>query len=207
MAEERDETAGMDLQAIGRSLESFRGRLRCMVKLRLDPRIRARVDTSDVIQESFAEVIARLPEYRRSPKMPFFLWVRFLTGQKLLQIHRRHLGTHQRDAAREVPLTYGGAPAASSAVMASAIAESGLTSPSGAAMKREHLASLETALDELHGIDREVLVLRHFENLTNTEVAHVLDLTEAAASARYWRALKRLRSLLHEPTPAADGSN
>ncbi|MEW6743922.1 MAG: sigma-70 family RNA polymerase sigma factor [Planctomycetota bacterium] len=183
-------------EEVGDLLEGYRERLRRMVELRIDPRIRGRIDTSDVIQDAYVEVMDRLPHYRKSPDMPFYLWVRFITGQKLAQLHRRHLGALQRDARRDVDLEIGGAPAASSSVIASALAATGLTSPSGAAMRGEEVARLEKGLESLRPTDREILVLRHFEQLGNSDVARVLGLSEAAASARYWRAARRLREVL-----------
>ena len=101
------QAAAGDLASLGALLEQYRSRLRRMVRLRLDPRLQGRVDTSDVIQEAFLDAARRLPDYVREPKAPFFLWLRFLTGQKLLELRRRHLGAELRDAGREVSLYRG----------------------------------------------------------------------------------------------------
>ncbi len=181
---------------VGGLLEEYRPRLRRMVDLRLDPRVRGRIDASDVLQEAFVEVVDRLPVYRETRGMPFFLWVRLITGQKIAQMHRHHLGAEKRDARREAGRGAASVPAASSPALAGVLAASGLTSPSRAAMREEELARVERALEELSETDREVLALRHFEQLTNVEVSHVLGTTEAAASIRYWRAVERLRGAL-----------
>src|SRR2546423_13338373 len=107
-----------DRQGWGTLLEHHRMRLRRMVALRLDRRLQGRVDASDVIQETFLEASVRLPEYLQQPSMPFFLWLRFLTGQKLVELHRHHLGAQMRDAGREISLYRGSLPGASSAALA-----------------------------------------------------------------------------------------
>src|SRR4051812_32354157 len=96
--------AGGDTAALGELLAAHRRRLRRMVRLRMDPRLQGRVDPSDVLQETFLEAAQRLADYVRDPRMPFFLWLRFLTGQRLLTLRRRHLGTEARDAGREISL-------------------------------------------------------------------------------------------------------
>ena len=107
-----------DVEALGRLLERHRKRLRRMIRLRLDPRLQGRIDPSDVLQEAYLEAAQRLAEYLRQPTMPFFLWLRFIAGQKLLALRRRHLGTQARDAARELSIYRGAMPEASSACLA-----------------------------------------------------------------------------------------
>jgi RNA polymerase sigma-70 factor (ECF subfamily) len=148
-----------------------------------------------VLQEAYLDLAKRAPEFLARPTMPFFLWLRMLTGQRLLAIHRRHLRAKMRDAGQEIALHHGAMPQASSASLAAQLLGR-LTSPSQAAIRAELQLRLQTALNGLDPIDREVLVLRHFEELTNGETAQVLDLQPAAASNRYVRALKRLRSIL-----------
>jgi RNA polymerase sigma-70 factor (ECF subfamily) len=166
-----------------------------MVALRLDPHLQGRIDASDVIQDAFLEVSVRFDEYLRQPTMPFFLWLRFLTGQKLLALRRRHLGAQLRDAGREISLFRGSLPAASSAALAAQLVGCG-TEPSEAAIRAERKIRLQEALNNMDPLDREVLALRHFEQLNNTEVAQVLGLQESAASKRYVRALKKLKEIL-----------
>jgi RNA polymerase sigma-70 factor, ECF subfamily len=175
--------------------EKHRLRLRRMVQLRLDPRIAKRVDASDVVQEAYLEAWRRLAEYRKDPKMPFFLWLRSLTAQSLLVLHRRHLGVQARDVSREISLHWGIQPEATSAALAQQII-SRQTSPTKAARRAEMKSRLDRVLRELDPMDREVLALRHFEQLTNTETARTLGIDPSAASKRYVRALRRLRELL-----------
>lgn len=184
-----------DQAAIGPLLESYRRRLARMVSLRMDPRLKGRFDTSDVLQEAFVEASQRLPRYLEDEPMPFFLWVRFLVGQKLLQFHRAHLGAEARAADREVSLSPPSTPSASAVSVADVwLAESG--TPSQAVAADEEHARVRAALESMSEIDREVLVLRHFEQLTNAEVARLLELTPQTASARYVRALTRIQSVV-----------
>jgi RNA polymerase sigma-70 factor (ECF subfamily) len=179
----------------GELLTRHQDRLKRMVALRLDQRVQSRIDASDVVQEAYLEASTRLPEYLKQPNMPFFLWLRFLTGQKLQELHRRHLGIKMRDANREVSLYRGGLPEATSAALAAQLLGH-LTQPSQAAMRAEMKLQLQEALNRMDALDREVLVLRHFEQLSNAEAARVLDIQEAAASKRYIRALRRLKEIL-----------
>jgi RNA polymerase sigma-70 factor (ECF subfamily) len=185
-----------DQQLWGQLLERCRARLRKMIVLRLDPRLQGRVDPSDVIQEAFLDASRRLPEYAREAEpMPFFLWLRFLAGQRILEQHRRHLGARARDAGREVSLYRGPMPEATSAAIAAQLLGHH-TSPSQAAIRAERKLRLQEALNRMDPIDREVLILRHYEQLSNGEAGLVLGLDKSAASKRYARALIRLKDLL-----------
>ena len=184
-----------DRLALGELFARHRDRLRLMVGLRLAPRLHGRIDPSDVIQEAFVEAAARFEQYHRDPSMPVFLWLRFLTAQKLAELHRHHLKVRARDARREVPLGREASIGVSSAVLAARLLGR-LTTPSGAAVRAERRQRVEAALEAMDPIDREVLVLRHFEQLSNAEAAHVLGLAKSGASSRYVRALQRLRALL-----------
>jgi RNA polymerase sigma-70 factor, ECF subfamily len=202
MTGEASETAGLlrraaqgDQAAWGALLVRSRDRLRRMVALRLDRRLQGRVDPSDIIQEAYIDASARRAEYARQPDMPFFLWLRFLTGQRLLRVHRQHLGAEMRDVAREVSLYRGALPAATSAALAAQLLGRD-TRPSEAAVRAERSIRLQEALNSMDPLDREVLALRHFEQLSNAEAARVLGLQEGAAAKRYVRALKRLRLIL-----------
>lgn len=187
--------AGGDAQALGELLVRDRNRLIRVVKFRMDPRVRGRLDASDVVQEAYAEASARFSEYSRDATMPFFLWLRFLTMQKLCELHRRHLGVKARDASRELSLFGGPLPLASSAVLAAQLIGK-LTTPSQAAQRAETKLQLEKALNAMETIDREILALRHYEQLSNAESARILGINESAASNRYVRAVKRLRKAL-----------
>jgi RNA polymerase sigma-70 factor (ECF subfamily) len=192
-----------DTAALGQLLEGHRARLRRMVRLRLDPRLQGRVDASDVLQEAFLEAAQRLAEYLRDPRMPFFLWLRFLTGQRLLMLRRRHLGAAARDAGREISLQHGAMPEASSACLAAQLMGK-ITAPLQAAIRAEMKVRLQEVLNRMEPIDREVLALRHFEQLNNNETAAVLGITPSGASSRYLRALKRLKEFLGQVPGLSD---
>jgi RNA polymerase sigma-70 factor (ECF subfamily) len=189
------EAAQGDPERLGALLERHRPRLRRMVALRLDPRLHGRIDPSDVIQEAYLEASARLADYLRQPAMPFFLWLRFLAGQKLVTLHRHHLGRQMRDAGREVSLYRGRLPEASSAALAAQLLGHEAR-PSEAAIRAELKVRLQEALNRMGPLDREILALRHFEQLTLAETAQVLGLTESGACRRHLGALKRLKEAL-----------
>jgi RNA polymerase sigma-70 factor (ECF subfamily) len=169
-----------------------------MIALRLDHRLQGRVDPSDILQEVYLEAAARLAEYLQRPSLPFFLWLRLTAGQKLAALHRHHLGAEMRAVGREVSLYQGALPEASSATLAAHLLGRD-TRPSEAAMRAEMKVRIQEALNGMDPLDREVLALRHFEQLTTGEVAQVLDISLAAAGKRYFRALNKLKQiLLHE---------
>jgi RNA polymerase sigma-70 factor (ECF subfamily) len=184
-----------DQGALGELFDRHRGRLRRMVQLRLAQRLKGRIDPSDVLQETYLELSRSLAGYLRNPVLPFFLWLRFLTGKKLQALHRHHLGAQMRDAHREISLPSVAWPQASSESLAAQLLGK-LTSPSQAAIRAELRLRVQEALDSMSLLDREVLALRHFEQLTNSETAHLLGITESGASNRFIRALQRLRSIL-----------
>ncbi len=184
-----------DLEAMGRLFEYYRQRLRMTIDLRLDRRLQGRLDPSDVLQEAYLDACKRIGEYARKLSMPFFVWLRLLTVEKLVFLHRYHLGVQMRDARREVHLSVDALCPPSSAVLAAEMVARH-PSPSEAAAKAEMRSRLEAVLDAMDATDREVLVLRHFEQLTNAETAQTLGLTDSAASQRYVRALERLRAML-----------
>jgi RNA polymerase sigma-70 factor (ECF subfamily) len=184
-----------DARALGALFDRHRERLRRMVQVRLDRRLQGRLDPSDVLQEAFLEVARGLAAYLRNPVLPFFLWMRFLTGMKLHALHRHHLGTKARDAGREVSLYRGALPQASSGSLAAQLLGRH-TTPSQAAVRAELQLRVQEALNGMDPLDREVLALRHFEQLSNAEAAQVLGVSEAAASKRFVRALKRLKAIL-----------
>jgi RNA polymerase sigma-70 factor (ECF subfamily) len=182
-------------QALADLFSEYRDRLKRMVRFRLDRRLFGRVDASDVLQEAYLDAVKRVHHYVENPSMPFFVWLRLITGQTLIDVHRHHLGAQMRGADQEVSMERGGVPHASSMCLAAQFVGH-LTSPSQAAMRAETLARLQTALDDMDPMDREILALRHFEELGNNEAAEVLGLQKAAASNRYVRALRRLKEAL-----------
>jgi RNA polymerase sigma-70 factor (ECF subfamily) len=186
-------------QGDGRCLEElftrYRPRLKRMVKLRLDPRAQGRVDPSDVLQQAYLDTCRHLADYLRDPNLPFFLWLRQLAGQNLERAHRQCLGAEAAGAGHEISLYRGALPEASPAALAAQLL--GKTAAPGEAAARAGLKiRLQEALNRMDALDREVLTLRHFEQLSNAETALVLGLTESAAFNRYVRALERLRGTL-----------
>lgn len=191
-----DRLQGGDPQALAALFSQYRERLFRMVEFRLDVRLRGRVSTSDVLQEAYLDALKRLPHYQADPDVPFFIWARSVTVQRLIQVHRQHLGAQARDAAKEVSLAVGPSIEASSDKMAELMGD--LTSPSQAARRVEVVARVREALEHLDPADREVLALRHFEELSNREVAALLGIQAAAASKRYIRAIERLKTTLEQ---------
>lgn len=184
-----------DGEALAALFARYRPRLRQMVRLRLDRRLQGRLDPSDVLQEAYVDFTERIKEYGKNAAMPFYLWLRFLTGQKLIDLHRRHLGAQMRDARQEVSLYRGALPQASSVSLAAQLLGK-LTSASRAAIRAETQIRVQEALNGMDAMDREILALRHFEMLSNDEAALVLGISKSAASNRYVRALKRLKEIL-----------
>jgi RNA polymerase sigma-70 factor, ECF subfamily len=184
-----------DQRALAELYSRHRERLRRMVTFRLDQRLNGRVSPSDVLQEAYIDALKRLGHYLAKPDMPFPGWLRLVVGQRLVEVHRQHLGAKARNAGQEISLAHGAWPAASSVCLAAHLA-GGLPSPSEAAARNESVALLEEAFDQMDPLDREILALRHFEELSNTEVAEILGIQKAAASKRYVRALARLRTAL-----------
>jgi RNA polymerase sigma-70 factor (ECF subfamily) len=182
-------------ESLGALLTRHEGRLRRMVAFRLDPRLQGRVAAEDVLQEVYLAAAQNLSDYLGQPATPFFFWLRGIAAHKLLELHRRHLGTRMRDARREVSLHNGALPGATSAALAAQLLGH-QTRPSEAAARAEAKLRLQEALNGMDPIDREVLALRHFEQLSNAETARVLQIKETAAGKRYLRALGRLREIL-----------
>lgn len=174
-------------------LDSHREELRQLIAVGLDRRILQRVDASDVIQETYLEAVSRLREYLDDPQVPIHVWLRFLAHQKMLQVQQRHLGVQARDPRREQRKRSND----SSLSIIAQLASNG-KSPSRVAENAELRARLQLSLAALENIDREVLLLRHYRQLKNGEVARVLGLTENAASKRYFRALRRIQQVMLE---------
>jgi RNA polymerase sigma-70 factor (ECF subfamily) len=185
-----------DGAALAELFGRYRKRLRQMVRLRLDRRLHGRVDPSDVLQEAYLDYAQKLPDYTRErPELPFYLWLRLVTGERLLRIHRHHLGTLMRDADREVSLYRGALPQASSESLAAQLLGR-ITTASQAVIRAEIQLQLQQALNQMDPADREIITLRHFEELSNAEAAQVLGITQQAASNRHVRAMARLKVIL-----------
>jgi RNA polymerase sigma-70 factor, ECF subfamily len=201
-----EQAAAADPAAIGKLFHLHHDRLRRLIVLRLDQRLQGRLDPSDVLQEAFLEYARALPEYVKNPEAPFYLWLRCITGRKLRALHRKHLGALMRAAGCEFSLNGGGLPEANSASLAAQLLGK-LTAPSQAMLRAEIQAQIQEALTEMEPLDREVLALRHYEQLSNRETAHVLDLSEAAASIRFIRALRRLKDILRRTPGLLDDAS
>jgi RNA polymerase sigma-70 factor (ECF subfamily) len=184
-----------DPDAAGELFELHRDRLRRMLTVRMDRRVARRISPDDVLQEAFLDVAGRVGEYLADPAVPFYVWLRFLVVQRMLMAHRAHLGAKGRDVRQEAD-SAGGAFASPDSMAGQFVGR--FTSPSQAAIRRELQDKLREALEAMDPLDREVLALRHFEELGNAEAAAVLGITKDAASKRHVRALKRLKEILSE---------
>jgi RNA polymerase sigma-70 factor (ECF subfamily) len=186
---------GGEQAALAELFARHRDQLGRMVRLRLDRRLSGRVDPSDVLQEAYLDVARRFPEYAAAEPVSVLLWLRTVVGQRLIDVHRRHLGAKMRSAGQEISLYRGAMPQVSSASLAGQLLGR-LTSPTRAAVRAELQLRLQEALNAMEPLDREVIVLRHFEDLNNAETAEVLGLQPSATSKRYIRALRRLKAIL-----------
>jgi RNA polymerase sigma-70 factor (ECF subfamily) len=194
---------GGDAAAVDALLERHRAALRRMVAQRMDPVLRQRVDASDIVQDALVSASRRLDEYLRAAPMPFHLWLRQLAKERLIDAHRRHREAARRSLDREQPLAVGYADR-SSIDLARELRDGELT-PAAAAIRHELQLRFQAALEGLGEQDREVMLMRHGEHLSNQEVAQALGLTEPAAGMRYLRALRRLRAVLGESPSQAEG--
>jgi RNA polymerase sigma-70 factor (ECF subfamily) len=183
-----------DEGALAIVFERHRDRLERMVRLRMDRRLQSRVDPADVVQESYLAVRGKFAAYSADPRLPFFLWLRLEVGQKLVDVHRFHLGTQMRNVGQEVSLHRGALPQVTSLLLAEQLLGK-LTAASHAAMRAELKIRVQEALNGMDPQDREVLILRHFEELSNAEAAQVLGIKPSAAVNRYVRALRRLKDV------------
>ena len=184
-----------DEDAVNRLIERHRAAVLRMVQMRLDHKIRRRVDVSDVVQDVMIEANRRLQTYMADPSMPFHLWLRHIAKDRIIDAHRRHRGSQKRSIDREQALAVPGAKDHSTMDLAAHLCDGELT-PAAAATQREMAERVADAVSELGEQDAEIIIMRHYEQLTNQEVAQALGLTEPAASMRYLRAVRRLREML-----------
>ena len=180
--------------AVESLLGQHRDLLHRVVDIRLDQRLKRRVDVSDIVQEALIEANRRLRDYLNHPSLPFSLWIRQIALDRIIDAHRRHRVSEKRSIDREHSFSVGGMDE-SSLELIGQLRDHQLT-PAAAAAQREVVAGVEAAIELLGDDDREVILMRHYEQLGNQEIAACLGLSEPAASMRYLRALKRLRSLL-----------
>ncbi len=187
----------MDLEKI---LDENRQRLRKLISLRMNPTLQGRVDASDVVQEAFVDAARRFEEYESDQKVSPYVWLRFIACQKLNQIHRKHLDVKARDARRERSMNQKVGPEATSIIMANDLAASGFT-PSKIIEQAELKRKLSEALESLDEMDREVIALRNFEQLSNKEAAEILEISEEACYKRFTRALIRIKKSMADGNP------
>jgi RNA polymerase sigma-70 factor (subfamily 1) len=195
-----------DPQAVNRLLERHRAALRRMIDLRMDHLIQRRVDASDIVQDVLIDAHRRLQDYLRDPTMPFHLWLRHMARDRLIDAHRRHRVAARRSMDREQPLVAAAFLDRSTLDLVGQLESPELT-PAAAATWHELQVRFQQAIDEMEEQDREVVLLRHFEHLSNGEVAEVLGLSEPAAGMRYLRAMRRLRAKLQEPPSSRDAAD
>jgi RNA polymerase sigma-70 factor (ECF subfamily) len=185
-----------DSAALAELFRRHRKRLRQMIRLRLDRRLQGRVDPSDIIQEAYIDAAGKISEYvRERSELPFYLWLRLVAGERLLRIHRQHLGAVMRDAGREVSLYRGALPQASSESLAAQLLGR-FTTASQRLIRAEVQLQLQQALNQMDSMDREIIMLRHFEELSNVEASRVLGISPQATSNRHMRAMTRLQAIL-----------
>ncbi|MCA9175911.1 MAG: sigma-70 family RNA polymerase sigma factor [Planctomycetales bacterium] len=185
-----------DGDAVQRLMERHRAAIHRLVQMRLDRKIQRRVDVSDIVQEVLVEANRRMQDYLASGNgMPFHLWLRQITRDRIIDAHRRHRGSEKRSVDRERALAAPAGMDESSLELAGQIVDPELT-PAARATQRELAKKVEATLAELSDQDAEIIIMRHYEQLTNQEVAAALELSEPAASMRYLRAVRRLRELL-----------
>ena len=184
--------------AVNNLLERHRESLRRMVRMRLDRALAQRVDASDIVQEVLFEASRRLGDYVRDPRLPFHLWLRHLAKDQVIDAHRRHRVAQRRSLDREQSLAAPAFAGRSSMDLAAQLRDQELT-PAAASIRKELEQRFLVALDQLQEDDREIILMRHYEQLSNTEVAQVLGLSQPATGMRYLRALRKLRAVLGEP--------
>ncbi len=198
-----------DSDAVNRLLEKHRGPVRRLIELRLDHKVRRRVDVSDVVQEVMVDASTRLEKYLDDPVMAFHLWLRQIASDRIIDTYRRHRGTAKRNMDREQPIATSRGMDQSTLDLAAVLCDPALT-PAAAATNREIASQVERAIAQLADADREIILMRHFEHLSNLESAQALKMSAPAASMRYLRAIRRLRELLGSsstPESNSDGPN
>jgi RNA polymerase sigma-70 factor, ECF subfamily len=186
--------AGADVAAIRELFGRHRERLRKMVRLRLDWRLRGRISSASIVDQVLRDVSSQLADYATCSDQSFFLWLRQITGRRLDQIHRQHLGQLHDDAAAEIRLYRGSLPEVSAGSMAAQLM--GDRAANQSAARAEMLQLLQGALNSLDPMDREILALRNFEEMSSDETAEILGMNKAAAIIRYVQAAKRLNEIL-----------
>ena len=184
-----------DDAAVNQLLDRHRNSLRQLIRMRLDQKIQKRIDVSDVLQDVLIEANRRLTRYLNDPVMPFHLWLRQIARDRIIDAHRRHRVSAKRSVDREQQMVAPRGYDQSSIHLASLLGDQQLT-PAAAALQKEMARKVEAAISELDPKDCEIIVMRHYEHLTNQEISQALGLNEPAASMRYMRAIRRLKVIL-----------
>lgn len=189
-----------DEQALAQLFDCYRGKLSRMIQLRMDPRLNSRIDVDDVLQDTFVELTRKIREYSRVDKLPFFLWLRMTAGETLIRLYRKHVGADMRSAKREIGI-FDRVPNASTFFLASKLAGR-FTSVDRNMIREEVLQKLQNALNQLDEEDRELLAMRHYEELTSDEIALISgeNLTASGVRKRLTRALRKLRNVFESET-------
>ena len=188
-----------DADAVERLLDRHRIAIHRLIEMRLDRRIQQRVDASDIVQEVMIEANRRLKTYLESPSLPFHLWLRQMAKDRIIDAHRRHRGSVKRSVDREQGMVAPAVTDRSTIEFVAQLCDQEMT-PAAAATMHELQKRFTAAIDQLDEGDREIVVMRHFEQLSNQDVANALGLSQPAASMRYLRAIRRLRQLLDIPS-------
>ncbi len=195
---------GGDDSAVNALMDRHRNSLRQLIRLRLDARIQKRIDVSDVIQDVLVEANRRLATYMDNPIMPFHLWLRQIAKDRIIDAHRRHRVSAKRSVDREQGLRIPRGHDQSSIQLASFLGDGGLT-PAAVALQKEMAQKVEEAISRMDDKDCEIIMMRHYEHLSNQEIGKILGLTEPAASMRYLRAIRRLKTMIQEDEKQSDG--
>lgn len=184
-----------DEEAVERLLTAHRDPLRRMIDLRLDPALSTRVDASDIVQGVLLEAHSRLRDYLLEPKMPFHLWLRHIAKDHIIDAHRHERVAQKRSVDREQSMNASATPDDSSPEWVTQFVDRELT-PATAAIRHEMERKVQGAIQQLPEKDREIILMRYVEQLSNQDVAKELDVNEAAASMRCLRAVRKLQEML-----------
>ncbi len=194
---------GGDESAVNQLMDRHRNSLRQLVRMRLDHKIQNRIDVSDVVQDVLVEANRRLQRYLADPMMPFHLWLRQIAKDRIIDAHRRHRVSAKRSVDREQQLVAPRGFDQSSIQLASMLGDGRLT-PAAAALQKEMARKVEESIAKLDEKDCEIIIMRHYEHLTNQEIGQILNLSEPAASMRYLRAIKRLKQAMQDGSQSFD---
>lgn len=193
-----------DTAALAELFSVYQPRLERIIRFRMDHRLAGRISETDVIQEAYLNASKRIEHFLKQADFPFFVWLRLIVNQTLVDLQRQHLQAEMRDVRKEISLQQSNASHQTSFALAAQLVGK-MTSASGVLSRSERMATLQQALNQMKEIDREVIALRHFEELSNAEAANVLGIDEQASSKRYVRAMKRMKDVLNDIPGFSEG--